>query len=528
MSPASLGPVVGSGRRRSGLPMRHPVEVITTAEMADADRRSIAAGTPGTTLMDRAGHAVADGCVGLLERVGGRRVLVLCGPGNNGGDGFVAATVLRGRGYDVVVACLEPLSCLKGDAAAAAAAWSAPVVAAMGTVDGACCDLVVDALFGAGLSRPLAGEAREVVARIAASGKPVLAVDLPSGLDGDTGRDLGGTAAAAATVTFFRLKPAHLLMPGRDRCGRVTLADIGIDARVLPAIGVRLFHNLPDLWWPAFPKPSAAGHKYTRGHLLVVSGPMPTTGAARLAARGGLRIGAGLATLASPVDAMAAHAAQLTSIMLQPFDEPEGLAGILSDPRKNAVVIGPGLGHHADTRALIEGVLASSATPRAAVIDADALTLFAGEPDALGRLVGAASGPVVVTPHDGEFARLFEGIEAVIEAPSKVERARAGARSLGAILVLKGPDTVVAAPDGRAAIAGDDAPWLATAGTGDVLAGMIGGLIAQAMPAFEAACAAVWLHAAAARHFGPGLISEDLPETLPVILKQLFARDSVQ
>jgi len=508
--------------------MRHPMEVITTAEMAEADRRSIAAGTPGAILMDRAGHAVADGCVALLEQVEGRRVLVLCGPGNNGGDGFVAATMLRHRGYEVVVACLEPVSSLQGDARAAAAAWSAPVVTGMATIDAASCDLVVDALFGAGLSRPLTGEARGVVARVAASGRPVLAVDLPSGLDGDTGRDLGGAVAARATVTFFRLKPAHLLMPGRGLCGPVTLADIGIDPTVLPTVGGRLFHNLPDLWWPAFPRPSAAGHKYSRGHLLVVSGPMPTTGATRLAARSGLRIGAGLVTVASPVDAVAAHAAQLTSIMLGPFGAPRGLAGILSDSRKNAVVIGPGLGHHADTLALIEAALAPSATRRTAVIDADALTLFAGAPDELAELVGAAPGPVVVTPHDGEFAQLFKGIDAVIAAPSKVERARAGARRLGAILVLKGPDTVVAAPDGRAAIAGDDAPWLATAGTGDVLAGMIGGLMAQAMPAFEAACAAVWIHAAAARHFGPGLISEDLPETLPAILKELLGRAGIR
>ncbi len=506
--------------------MRRPVEVLTTAEMAEADRLAAAAGTPGAVLMDRAGQAVASACEAMLARAGGRRVLVLCGPGNNGGDGFVAAAALLRRGWAVEVAALSPVERLRGDAAAAAAAWHGPVVDAADADPGAH-DLVVDALFGAGLSRPLDGAARAAVERIDAAGRPVLAVDVPSGLSGDTGEAMGAAVRATETVTFFRLKPGHLLMPGRALCGRVTLADIGIAGAVLRDIGGNLSHDLPELWWPQYPKPAAGGHKYARGHLLVVSGPMPTTGAARLAARGGLRAGAGLVTVASPADAVASHAAQLTSIMLKPFDAPEGLAEILSDARKNAVVMGPGLGHHPDTRALVEAALKPGREPRAAVLDADALTLFAGRADALADLARASSGPLVVTPHDGEFARLFAGLDDVLRAPSKVERARAAARRLGAVVVLKGPDTVVASPDGRAAIAGEDAPWLATAGSGDVLAGMIGGLLAQAMPAHEAAAAAVWLHAAAARHVGPGLISEDLPDALPPVLRDLFDRGAV-
>ena len=502
----------------------HPtIEVVTTAEMAEADRLAAAAGTPGAVLMDRAGRAVAAVAERMLAERGGRRVLVLCGPGNNGGDGFVAAAELRRRGFAVEVASLVPIERLKGDAAGAAAAWPGPVGGAE-AADPVAHDLVIDALFGAGLCRPLDGTAAALAERAAVARCPVLAVDLPSGLSGDSGAVLGAAMRATETVTFFRLKPGHLLMPGRERCGPVTLADIGMPPSVLGAIGPRLFHDLPELWGDRYPTPTAAGHKYTRGHLLVVSGPMPTIGAARLSARGGLRIGAGLVTVASPADALAIHAAHLTAVMLKPFDDPDGLGEILADARKNAVVMGPGLGHHPDTPALVRAALRPGHESRSAVLDADALTLFAGRAGDLAALVRAANGPVVVTPHDGEFAKLFDGLDDVLHAPTKVERARAGARRLGAVLVLKGPDTVVASPDGRAAIAGQDAPWLATAGSGDVLAGMVGGLLAQGMPAFEAACAAVWLHAAAADHVGPGLISEDLPDALPVVLRSLFAR----
>ena len=497
--------------------------VVTTAEMAAVDRAAAAAGTPGIVLMDRAGRAVADRAERMLERHGGGGILVLCGPGNNGGDGFVAASLLAARGHAVTVASLGPVADLRGDAAAAAAAWPGALAEAA-TVEPERHALVVDALFGAGLSRPLEGAARALVERIAGARCRVLAVDLPSGLSGDSGAVMGAALRADETVTFFRLKPGHLLMPGRELCGTVTLADIGLGDAVLDDIGPTLFHDRPDLWWSDYPKPAAAGHKYSRGHLLVVSGPMPTLGASRLAARAGLRVGAGLVTLASPQDGLAAHAAQLTSIMLKPFAGPPDLAAILADARKNAVVLGPGLGHHDTTPALVGAALAPGGKTRAAVLDADALTLFAGRPGDLAALVRAAPGPVVVTPHDGEFARLFEADPEVSRAASKVERARAGSRRLGAVLVLKGPDTVVAAPDGRAAIASEDAPWLATAGTGDVLAGLVGGLLAQSMPAFEAACAAVWLHATAGRRIGPGLISEDLPEALPAVLRDLFGR----
>ena len=503
--------------------MSRPHALITPAEMAEVDRRSAAAGTPGTVLMDRAGRAVAEHAAHMLDRVGGSRVLVLCGPGNNGGDGFVAAALLAARGHAVSVAALGPVAALRGDAAAAAASWHGPVLDAT-EVEPRRHDLVVDALFGAGLSRPLEGAALALVRRVAAAGRPILAVDLPSGLSGHSGAVLGAALRADETVTFVRLKPGHLLMPGREFCGLVTLVDIGVDPGLLPDTGAALSQNLPGLWWRHLPRPSAAGHKYSRGHLVVVSGPMPTLGASRLSARAGLRAGAGLVTLATPEDGLAAHAAQLTSIMLKPFDDAGALRAILADARLNAVVLGPGLGHHAGTAEVVAAALAPSGQARAAVLDADALTLFAGRPGALAEAIRGASGPVVVTPHDGEFARLFEGCPDVLAAPDKVARARAGARRLGAVMVLKGPDTVVATPDGRASLSGEDAPWLATAGSGDVLAGMIGGLLAQSTPAFEAASAAVWMHAEAARIFGPGLISEDLPDILPQVLRALLGR----
>ncbi len=500
------------------------LELLTTGEMALADRLTIASGTPGSTLMERAGRAVAAACAPYLANARRASVAVFCGPGNNGGDGYVAARLLAAAGHDVVVGALASQDRNAGDARAAACAWSGPTVP-LADLDLSRADLIVDALFGAGLARNLDGAALGAVARINARGVPVVSVDVPSGLDGDTGRERGACVRATATVTFFRPKPGHLLLPGRERCGALTLADIGIADAVLTGIAPRGFRNAEPLWRACFPIPGPEGHKYGRGHVVVVSGAMPTTGAARLAARGAARIGAGLVTVASPPDAVATHAAHLDAVMLRPCDGARALAELLGDGRKNAVVLGPGLGVGEATRRVVEAALAAPADPphaRACVLDADALTSFADDAGTLAGLIGSARGPVVVTPHGGEFARLFGRDAVVLDGPSKLACARAGARRLGAVLVHKGDDTVVAAPDGRASINEGRAPWLATAGSGDVLAGMIGGLLAQAMPPFEAASAAVFLHAAAARRFGPGLIAEDLPETLPAVLRPLF------
>ncbi|MEW6123468.1 MAG: NAD(P)H-hydrate dehydratase [Pseudomonadota bacterium] len=485
-------------------------------EMAQADARTIAAGTPGIVLMERAGTAVADSVARWPYPT---RIGILCGPGNNGGDGFVAARILAQRGFKVRLALLGEVAALRGDAATAAARWRGAVERAQ-DMDFGALDLLVDALFGAGLARDLDGDARALVERMAASGLPIVAVDLPSGLDGRTGRVRGAAAPAVETVTFFRRKPGHLLLPGRTLCGRVRVADIGIPDTVLDAIAPKAAVNDPAAWGAAFPVPAAQGHKYRRGHAVVVSGGAWTAGAARLAARGALRAGAGLVTVACPEAARSVHAASYSALMARPMEAPSDLEHLLADPRFTAVVLGPGLGVGTHTRDFLSAVAGAG---RAVVADADALTAYAGAPDALAETLGRADA-AVVTPHDGEFARLFEGEAAIMDAPSKLERTRAAARRLGAVVVLKGADTVVAAPDGRATIAENAPPYLATAGAGDVLAGIICGLLAQGMPAFEAASAAVWVHGEAAREAGPGLVADDLPEALRAVYGRLFAQ----
>ena len=491
---------------------RSDLVLLTSGEMGRADALAVAAGVPSLTLMENGGRAVAASAEAMCTP--GARVAILCGPGNNGGDGFVAARYLREAGFDVELSQLGSADALKGDAATMAQRWGQPISPLRPQLIERA-NLIIDALFGAGLARPITGVAADVIAAVNASGVPVLAVDVPSGLDGTTGAARGAVVQALRTTTFFRRKPGHLLMPGRALCGEVTVADIGIPSAVLTDIGASTWINAPALWRAHFPWPKRDGHKYSRGHAVVVSGPPAHTGAARLGARGALRIGAGLVTLASPADAVAINAAHLTAIMLAPFDGSEGLAEILADKRKNAVLLGPALGVGAPAQRLVHAVLASGA---ATVLDADAITAFAGAPSELFVAVaGRASRPVVLTPHEGEFHRLFSGAG----EGSKLERARAAAHRSGAIVVLKGADTVIAAPDGRAAINDNAPPFLATAGAGDVLGGFIAGLLAQGMPAFEAACAGVWLHGAAAAAFGPGLIAEDLPEQLPQVLRAL-------
>jgi ADP-dependent NAD(P)H-hydrate dehydratase / NAD(P)H-hydrate epimerase len=519
-----------------------PTELLTTAEMNEADRLAIAAGVSGKVLMERAGAAVAKAAARLLSGRGlsNARAVIYCGPGNNGGDGFVAARHLSRDGFQVTVGLLGARDQLKGDAAQSAAAWPGDVVSFDNIpLDDA--NLAIAAIFGAGLARDVEGEARAAILRLndwtRRTHKPIIAVDVPSGVDGSTGQVRGVAVEATQTVTFFRLKPGHLLLPGQMHCGEISLVDIGIPDSVLAVIKPRSYVNSPALWSAHFPRPDISGHKYKRGHALVLSGGLAHTGAARLAARGALRAGAGLVTVATPADALAVHAAALTAIMTRVCDNAEDLSALLADKRKNVVVLGPGLGVGAETRQLVHTALAqpnAADEPRALVLDADALTSFAGEAVKLAEAIKASGKAVVLTPHDGEFAQLFAAKEGEprdhprmgqLSSPSKLERARAGAALMGAVLLLKGADTVVAHPDGRASINHGAPPWLATAGSGDVLAGIIGGLLAQAMPPFEAASAGAWLHAAAARDFGPGLIAEDIPEHLPPVLRRLLDGD---
>lgn len=492
------------------------IELLTTAEMAEADRLTIAGGTPGIDLMENAGRAVADAVSAVLQ---GRRVVIVAGPGNNGGDGFVTARHLAELGYLVRVSFVGDRKRLKGDAALAAERWSGPVEEAS-PVSLTDCDIVVDALFGAGLDRVVEGLPRAMIKAMNAAGVPLIAVDLPSGVNGTTGGVNGVAVNANNTVTFFRRKPGHLLLPGRLHCGSVEVADIGIPASVLEVIKPSAYANRPRLWGHLFPMPAEGGHKYSRGHAVVVSGGVSTTGAARLAARGALRAGAGLTTIASPREALSVNAASSLAVMVRPVDGAAELAEFLADRRRNAVVLGPGGGVGQTMRDQVQAALTSTA---AVVLDADALTSFAEEPVELALAIAKRAGrDVVLTPHEGEFSRLFKAIYNDSHVLAKPEKARSAARMSGTIVLFKGTDTVVAAPDGRASIADNAPPTLATAGSGDVLSGMIAGLLAQGMPAFEATSAAVWLHGEAAVEFGPGLISEDLPEALPPVYRRLF------
>ncbi len=460
----------------------YPTELLTPAEMARADAAALVAGMPTETLMEAAGRAVARA---IRARFRPCRTLVLAGPGNNGGDGYVAARYLEQAGWPVAVAALAPPG--PGSVAAAAAArWHGPM-AAFSAAEAARAGLVVDALFGAGLTRPLAPEIVEILRAVQA---PLVAVDVPSGLDGATGEVLGHAPQAALTISFFRLKPGHLLLPGRTLCGETLLADIGLPEAVLEGIAPQCWRNHPSLW--ALPSHEVSAHKYTRGHLTILAGvSMP--GAARLAGAAARRLGAGLVTL---------HAENLELAAMLRADAPGQLVSdatleaLLADARRKVWLAGPGLLPHEATRAAIRSVIEAGKT---LIADAGALMAAADAPELL-------RGAAVITPHAGEFARLFGAPGA-----DRLAATRTAAARLGAVVVLKGPDSIIAAPDSRVIINDNAPPSLATAGTGDILAGAIAALLAQGMAPLDAAAAAVWLHGAGAASGPPGLIAEDLP-----------------
>jgi NAD(P)H-hydrate epimerase len=479
--------------------------LLTCAEAAAADAATMAAGIPTRDLMEAAGGAVA---AAVRERYQGRPLVVLCGPGNNGGDGFVAARRLQTAGWTVRLALLGARDALKGDAAAAARQWKGPVeTLSADLLEGQ--PLVIDALFGAGLSRPVEGSAAQVLARAGALGLPVVAVDVPSGLHGDTGEVLGCAAKAELTVTFFRAKPGHYSLEGRRLCGELVVADIGIRPAVLHEIGPTLWKNEPPLWSPLVAHHDLADHKYKRGHLTILGGA-EATGAARLAALAARRAGAGLVTIGAPRAALPIYRAAEPGNLVTECDGDDAFGRLLADERRNAALIGPGSGHDGRTRS---AVLSALEARRSVVLDADALTVFADRPETLFR---AIAGPVLMTPHAGEFRRLFADLA---DVPSKVERTRAAARRSGAAILLKGPDTVIAAPDGRAVINVHAPSALATAGSGDVLSGIAAGFMARGLAPLAAGSAAAWIHGESGYRFGrPGLIAEDLVDCLPEAL----------
>lgn len=468
-----------------------PLELLTPEEMGRADALAIAGGIAGETLMEAAGRAVARAAMRMVRP---RRTLVLAGPGNNGGDGYVAARLLERAGWPVAVAALAPPRA-GSDAARAAVRWRGPVVP-FAAEEAARAGLVVDAVFGAGLARPVGDEVARV---LAAAPGPVVAVDVPSGLDGATGQPRGPVRGADVTVTFFRLKPGHLLLPGRDLCGKTVLADIGLPSAVLASLGVRAWRNGPELW--AMPVPGSGAHKYTRGHVTILAGA-GMTGAARLAAMGARRGGAGLVTLAAPHratgDVLRAGAPGV--IVTE-----AALGDLIADGRRRSWLVGPGL---APDALIINAVRSLIDAGRQVVVDAGALVAAGGDP-------GVLRGAALLTPHEGEFLRLFGPI-----GGDRLAAARRAAAATGGVVLLKGADTVVAAPDGRVLVNDNAPPWLASGGTGDVLAGLAAALLAQGMPAFEAAGAAAWLHGEAACLCGPALIAEDLEVTLNQIIER--------
>jgi hydroxyethylthiazole kinase-like uncharacterized protein yjeF len=524
-------------------------QLLTSAQMRALEAAAIASGTvSGLDLMERAGQGVVAAVFAEWPALaaGRHRAAILCGPGNNGGDGFVVARLLHQTGWEVEVFLYGDPARLPPDARANCNRWRAtgeirPLEALSKRAEGGrgtSFDLIVDALFGIGLRRAVP---KEVAATLhhACCGHllgPVVSVDIPTGLCADSGRPIlrdahvpgvvaaldGQVAEADLTVTFHSLKPGHLLGEGPLHCGRVVVADIGLAAQDDP-LAIRLQDSAAPGAAAGLSK-GATGHKFTHGHALVLSGGVGRGGAARLAARGALRIGAGLVTVGCPPAALIENAARLDAVMLRPVADAAALAGLLADRRISALCLGPGLGVERAAGLLAAALPAGLAT----VIDADALTALAAE----ARLCAGLHPGCVLTPHGGEFARLFPEIAGRLEgaatagpAYSKVDAARAAAARAGCVVLFKGPDTVIADPQGRSTIcsaAGDRAaPWLATAGSGDVLAGFIAGLLARGFAPMPAAETAARLHVEAARAVGPGLIAEDLPEALPGVFRAL-------
>ncbi|MEO0862219.1 MAG: NAD(P)H-hydrate dehydratase [Pseudomonadota bacterium] len=506
-------------------------EVLTATEMRRLEGAALDSGeVTGLELMERAARGAVAAILAqwpAFARAPGRAT-VLCGPGNNGGDGFAMARLLRDHAWDVEVFFLGDADRLPRDARTNFDRWvrdgavhplSRESLAAKPRAD-----LVIDAIFGIGLKRPIGSDLANALhaadaPKTTGTDTKVVAIDVPSGVQSDTGNVLGHCLRADLTVTFHRPKLGHFLSDGPDMCGALRVVDIGLGQTIITATAVQL--TKPSR--PLLTK--TTGHKFDHGHALVLTGGMGRTGAARLAARGALRIGAGLVTLAAPGSAMMECAAQITAIMLRRCNDCADLADLLQDRRINAICLGPGAGVSDRLEDLLDGILEAR---RPCVLDADALTALAARADLMAKLHDQC----ILTPHGGEFGRLFPDIVDRM-APSdgvgisKVGATRQAAAQEGCTVLFKGPATVIADPSGtvrlNAALRDDAAPWLATAGSGDVLAGIITGLLARGLLPLEAASQGAWIHAAAARAFGPGLVAEDLPEALPPVLASLTA-----
>ena len=499
-----------------GLNTHFPVELLTPEEMGNADHLAATLNREDSfKLMERAGQAIAD--IVLNDYRQCRTIAVLCGPGNNGGDGYMAAHILKSHGFEPTIFALGTPRA-GSDAEKAAALWGAKHLAFDNFSSPQDFDVVIDALYGAGLDRPLEQSLQEKLKRLNESGIPVIAVDLPSGVFGQNGAIKGEAVKASTTVTFFRLKPGHACYPGRLQCGEIRLADIGIPEKVLETIKPTRFINFPSLWLKNWPELDYDTHKYRRGHAVVFSGHQSSTGAARLAAHAAARSGAGLVTIVSPEDALLVHEMHLTSIMLKEMGSDTEILDFLENRKVRSVILGPAFGSLERALSIIKVVLLKSKI-FTLVLDADALTAMAGKGEEIFALIKQSPVNVILTPHEGEFQRVFPSV-AHMEDLSRIEKAAKAATVSGSVVVYKGADTIIASPDGRLAVNVNGTPFLATAGAGDVLSGIIGGLSAQKMLPFEAACAGAFLHARCAEHFGHGMIAEDIVSAIPLVLSE--------
>ena len=479
-------------------------ELLSTDEMIRADSLAVNATKSSFDLMKAAGLAVFRV---LRKSWTWRNVLVLCGPGNNGGDGFIVASLLRDAGWPVKVGLLGNISDLKGDVSLAVKHWQGETSKITPDLFGEA-DLIVDGLFGAGLSRDIDGITKDLINEINQTDIDCLSIDLPSGIDGNTGQVKGCAICAKETVTFFRKKPGHLLLPGRHFSGKIHLKDIGITPSVLRNIKPNLYENAVENWREHFPYPRPTDYKYSRGHT-VIGGGMDMPGAALLAARASRRIGSGMTTIIADEITRNSYSGRDPGILFRTLGKRGDFEEIISDPRVNTVLLGPGNGVTDETR---HKVVVTLREKRATVLDADALTVFQDDPKYLFNWI---KGPAVLTPHEGEFARLFD------TTSDKITNCKAAADLSGAVVISKGYDTVIASPDGRTVVNNNAPSTLATAGSGDVLSGIIVGLLAQGMPMFEAASAGVWLHGEAANSFGMGLIAEDIVKAIPGVIQSL-------
>ena len=499
-----------------GLNTHFPVELLTPEEMGNADHLAATLNREDSfKLMERAGQAIAD--IVLNDYRQCRTIAVLCGPGNNGGDGYMAAHILKSHGFEPTIFALGTPRA-GSDAEKAAALWGAKHLAFDNFSSPQDFDVVIDALYGAGLDRPLEQSLQEKLKRLNESGIPVIAVDLPSGVFGQNGAIKGEAVKASKTVTFFRLKPGHVCYPGRLQCGEIRLADIGIPEKVLETIKPTRFINFPSLWLKNWPELDYDTHKYRRGHAVVFSGHQSSTGAARLAAHAAARSGAGLVTIVSPEDALLVHEMHLTSIMLKEMGSDTEILDFLENRKVRSVILGPAFGSLERALSIIKVVLLKSKI-FTLVLDADALTAMAGKGEEIFALIKQSPVNVILTPHEGEFQRVFPSV-AHMEDLSRIEKAAKAATVSGSVVVYKGADTIIASPDGRLAVNVNGTPFLAIAGAGDVLSGIIGGLSAQKMLPFEAACAGAFLHARCAEHFGHGMIAEDIVSAIPLVLSE--------